>query len=429
MENQNPTLQTKPGKYAWFVVIVLFIVAAINILDRTMITTMRLSIKESIPMTEAQFGLLSSVFLWVYGFMNPIAGFLADKFSRVKVIIISMLVWSVTTLLTAKVTTFNQLLITRVVMGLSEACYLPAALALIMDYHRGPTQSRATGLHMCGMQLGGSLGFLGGYMAMNHEWNYGFKIFGIIGIAYTIFALCVLREAHNAPVGAVAVEEEPEDKEPFSFWEAFKHLFTNKAFVMLAIFWGVVGILGQIEAAWLPTFYQEQFGITQSKAGFFATACLNPAQMVGLLLGGTLADVWSKKNRYARILIPIIGVCIAAPAVFFASYTTILWVAVGFFMVYGMTRMFVDTNLMPIIVASVDKRYRATGYGLMNMFTTVLGGLGVLITGMLRDSQIELRAIFQIVSISLLASVIFLILIKRIVEKKDKEAAASNNNQ
>ena len=426
MENQNAVQQKGPGKYAWFVVIVLFFVAAINLIDRTMITTMRLSIKDSIPMTEAQFGLLSSVFLWVYGLMNPIAGYLADKFSRVKVIVISMFVWSVTTLLTAKVTTFNQLLITRAIMGLSEACYLPAALALIMDYHRGPTQSRATGLHMCGMQIGGSLGFLGGHMAMNHEWNYAFNIFGIIGIAYTIFVLCTLREAHKAPKGAVEVVEQPEEKEPFSFWEAFKHLFTNKAFILLAIFWGVVGILAQIEAAWLPTFYQEQFGLTQSKSGLLATAFLNPAQIVGLLLGGTLADAWSKRNRYARILIPIIGVCIAAPAVFFASYTTVLWVAVGFFMVYGMSRMFVDTNLMPIIVATVDKRYRATGYGLMNMCTTVLGGIGVLITGMLRDSDIGLRSIFQIVSISLLASVIFLVFIKRFVQKKD---AATQNNQ
>src|SRR5690606_14004347 len=107
--------------YPWLLVALLCVVGALNYLDRMIITTMRGSIVEAIPMTDAQFGLLSSVFLWVYGFASPFAGFLADKFSRSKVIIVSLFVWSLVTWLTSLATSFEQLLATRALMGISEA--------------------------------------------------------------------------------------------------------------------------------------------------------------------------------------------------------------------------------------------------------------------------------------------------------------------
>ena len=67
--------------------------------------------------------------------------------------------------MTGHATTVNQLLVSRALMGVSEAFYMPAALALITDYHRGPTQSRATGINLAGVMLGSSLGFIGGWIA------------------------------------------------------------------------------------------------------------------------------------------------------------------------------------------------------------------------------------------------------------------------
>src|ERR1022692_570197 len=117
---------TPPLSRAWLVVGLLWFVVGFNYLDRIMLT---------------------SAFLWVYAFLSPFAGFMADRFSRSRVIIISMMVWSAVTLLTSYAKTFPQLLAMRGLMGVSEACYLPAALALIMDYHRGATRSLAVGLH------------------------------------------------------------------------------------------------------------------------------------------------------------------------------------------------------------------------------------------------------------------------------------------
>lgn len=416
MTVQKPS-QTNLPVNAWLIVGLLFIVGLLNYLDRTMIATMRTSVIDSIPMTDAQFGLLTSVFLWVYGLLSPFAGFMADRFSRSKVIIGSLFVWSLVTWLTSHVTTYNQLLATRALMGVSEAFYIPAALALILDYHKGSTQSRATGLHLAGTTVGSSLGFVGGMLAENHTWQYAFHIFGIIGIVYAFILVFLLKDApkeYETLIVNTDYSQKNKDKnDKINLGEAIKNLFSSKGFIYLFVFWGIMGVVGWMIMAWLPTYYKEQFNLSQTLAGFYATAYLYPASILGLFIGSFWSDNWSKKNPYARILVPMTGLGIAAPAVFAGSYTTILWLAIVFFSIYGLTRYFVDTNLMPILSLTIDSRFRATGYGWLNMFATIVGGAGIFIAGALRDSQINLNLVFQIASFSILLCIGLLWLVKK----------------
>src|SRR6478672_13206272 len=184
----------RPRSNAWVVVALLWTVACLNSLDRIMITTMRDSIVQNIPMSEAQFGLLTSAFAWVYGVVSPLAGFLADRLRRSTVIVGSLFIWSLITWLTAHASTFHELVVARSLMGISEACYIPAALALIADYHRGSTRSLATGIHMTGMFAGGALGGLGGIIAERQQWNSPFIYFGIFGMCYAFILIMFLRE-------------------------------------------------------------------------------------------------------------------------------------------------------------------------------------------------------------------------------------------
>jgi MFS family permease len=412
----KPKSVLPPG--AWLVVVLLFFVGVLNYLDRTTITTMRSSIVASIPMSDAQFGLLTSVFLWMYGLLSPFAGFLADRFSRTKVIILSIFIWSLVTWLTAYATTYKELLVARALMGISEACYIPAALALIVDYHRGATRSIATGIHFAGVMVGQSLGFIGGWIAESRTWYLVFIIFGVIGIIYSVLLIFLLKES---PLRSDP-EQSPDEKiKEIGFFDAIKYLFGRKSFNYLLLFLGIMGFICWIVVAWLPTYYKDFFNLSQTKAGFYATAYLYPASIVGLLIGGFCADRWSIKNPYARILVPIIGLCIAAPCVFFASYTTIFYVAVFFFSIYGLSRMFVDTNLMPILCMIIDSRFRATGYGILNMFSTIVGGIGIYFAGFMRDSQVNLRNVYQIASFSIIICIMLLWLIKRNINKRLEE--------
>ena len=408
MKSTDVWTNSKLPAGAWLVVVLLFFVGALNYLDRTMITTMRGSIVAAIPMTDAQFGLLTSVFLWIYGILSPFAGFLADRFNRSQVIIWSLVIWSVVTFLTSFATTFEELLATRALMGISEACYIPAALALIMDYHRGSTRSLATGINIAGIMVGSSLGFMGGLIAEKSDWSLAFGLFGIVGIVYSVVLAFKLRDV---PQDGIGIPSEKRDNK-LRFFEGISALFGNRSFILMLAFWGLLGVVGWMIIGWLPTYYKEHFNLSQGMAGLYATGYFYPASIGGLLLGGLLADRWSRTNPRARILVPIIGLCIAAPAIFLASTTSIVPLAIACFMIYALTRTFTDANLMPILCMVADSRYRATGYGILNMFSTIIGGVGVFAGGVMRDAHLDLSRIYQFAALIMVICSVLLVLVK-----------------
>lgn len=405
------TTVPEPGllSRAWLVVGLLFVVGLLNYLDRVMITTMRGSIVDAIPMTDTQFGLLTAVFLWTYGLLSPVAGFLADRFSRSRVIIGSLFVWSAVTLLTAYSTTFGELLVTRLLMGVSEACYIPAALALIVDYHRGSTRSLATGIHIGGMMLGQSLGFVGGWLAQDNAWNSPFRIFGVVGMVYALVLVFLLTDT---PPSGRAAAGAGTSKNSVHFASAVKSLFGRGAFVLALFFWGFLGMVGWLVIGWLPTYYQEHFQLSQAEAGLYATGYVQLTALIGVLLGGALADRWSRTNPRARLLLPAIGLLVAAPSVFLASVTTVLPIAIIGFVVYAFTRMFSDANMMPILCLVTDERYRATGYGILNLFSCIVGGVGIYAGGVLRDRHIDVSSLFQVAAVLMVLCAIILFRIR-----------------
>ncbi|MDM1048694.1 MFS transporter [Sphingobacterium hotanense] len=388
----------KRSFYPWLLVAMLCVVGCLNYLDRMMITTMRSSILEEIPMTEAQFGLLTSVFLWIYGIASPFAGYLADKFNRSRVIIGSLLIWSLVTWLTSQASNFEELLLARALMGISEACYIPAALALIVEYHPGNTKSTATGIHIGGVYIGQSLGFIGGWIAETHTWHYAFSIFGIIGVTYAFILMFLLKDKRNDLTDSAA---EITTKQSINLGEAFKSLFSNRAFNLVLFIWGLAGAVSWMVNGWLPTYYKEKFNLSQTEAGVYSTVYFFTAMLLGVILGGAMADLCAKRNKNARILLPAIGFLVAVPGVIIASYTELVWVTVIGFILYAFTRPFIDANMMPILERMIDKRYLATGYGILNFCSCIIGGLGIYAAGMLRDAQINLSAIFQVAGLTM----------------------------
>ena len=394
---------------AWLIVGLLWIVGLLNYLDRVMITTMRQSIKEAIPMTEAQFGLLTTVFLLVYAVLSPFTGYLADRFNRSRVIIGSLFLWSLITWLTGHAKTYEQLLLTRALMGLSEACYIPAALALIADYHRGPTRSFATGVHLSGVVVGSALGGLGGWLAERHGWAFAFDFFGLVGIGYSCVILALLR---GPPPDLQADGATPVILPRIHFGEAIASLFSQRAFILALGFWGLLGVAGWAVTGWMPTYLNEQFHLPQGTAGLYATGFINFASLLGMLIGGAWADRWSSTNERARILVPVIGLSVAAPAILLASSTPVLAIALAALVCYGLARTFVDANMMPILCLIADPRYRATGYGVLNFLACIVGGATIYAGGMLRDAHVNISHVFQFGALTIAVCAVLLWFIK-----------------
>lgn len=403
--NPNPPLPSR----AWLIVALLWVVAFLNYLDRLMITTMRGSLTEAIPMTDAQFGLLTSVFLWVYAACSPFAGFLADRVSRSRVIIGSLLVWSVVTWLTGHAKTFEQLLAARALMGISEAAYIPAALALITDYHRGTTRSLATGVHLTGIGVGSGLGGMGGWLAERHGWSYAFYLFGLIGIGYAVLLLLTLRDAPPAQSG----DGEPAPTRPkASMTEALTSLFSRRSYYLMLAYWGLFGVAGWAIIGWMPTYLTEHFRLSQGVAGLSATGYLQAAGLLGLVIGGAWADRWSRTHPRARILVPVIGLSVAAPGILLASMTDTLGIAIVGLIVFGLARAFADANTMPMLCMVADERYRATGFGVMNLVACVVGGLTIYAGGALRDAKVDVSHVFQFGAASLVLCAVLIFFLR-----------------
>jgi len=381
------------------VVGLLWVVAMLNYLDRIMIASMRESIVASIPMTEAQFGLLTSAFLWVYAGLSPLAGYMADRLGRSRVIVASLLVWSLVTWLTTMAHSFHSLVAARALMGISEACYLPAALALIADYHRGSTRSLATGIHITGLYVGSALGGVGGIMAEHLGWRFGFTLFGVIGVIYAVILALLLRDVKDEPT-PVLQEAQPQPKgEHIGLLDAMLALLRQPAFLILLVIFALFSLVNWCILQWLPTYMQEHFHLSQSAAGPAASVPNQMGGLVGILIGGFLADRWSRTNVRGRLLIPFIGTCLAGPFIIYSSTTSMLPMAVLGFGIYGAGKGFCDANWMPVLCQIADRRYRATGYGVMNLLSCLVGGGMTYAGGALRDSGFALGTIFQVLGL------------------------------
>jgi predicted MFS family arabinose efflux permease len=373
---------------AWIAVAVLWLAGGSNYLTRTMLTTMRGSILEEIPMSDAQFGLLTSGFLWVYALASPVAGFFADRFSRRLVVIISLFAWSAITWITAYARTFEQFLALRILLGLSQACYIPAAVAIIVDFHRGPTRSFATGLHATGLIGGSALGGLGGWLAAESGWSQAYLVVGLPNLALGLILCFTLRDPPREGLTATTA--------PVRLSDALRSLGRPGAFYAMMAAVGVQGAVSWTIIGWMPTQMQEQFKLGQGAAGFSALGFLYGGQILGLLVGGFWTDRWSVVNPRARIFVPAAAIVFAAPAFWLTGWSPLIAFTLASLSLWGLAMGFLGANLMPIICLVVDSRYRATAMGVLNLCAAVSGGLAVYVVGAMRDARIGFGMILML---------------------------------
>jgi MFS family permease len=397
--------------FSWGIVAMLWVVAFLNYFDRILITTMRDPIVSDFSLSDAQFGLLTSLFLWTYGFLSPFGGFFADKYGRKKVIVFSVFVWSAVTLWTGFISSFSEMLVARACMGISEACYIPAALALITDYHKGRTRSLATGLHMSGLYTGLALGGIGGYIAELWGWRYGFQAFGAFGILYSIVLICFLKDVPKEHSEKDTLKE-VRSAGTINLSGSVRILFGKRSFWFLLLYFSVLGMVNWLVNGWLPTFFKEHFHLGLGEAGISATGYIQIGSFAGVVIGGVLADRWSRYNQRSRLYTVIIGFSLGAPFLFLMSSTSVFMIAVAAMMVFGLARGFSDANLMPILRQIVDSRYIATSYGFLNFLSTIIGGVMVYVGGLLKDARVDLSIIYQVSAVLLLIATWLLIAVK-----------------
>jgi len=394
------------ARTAWAIVALLVPVALLNYLDRQMLATMKTSMVADIVgiETDAQWGFVLACFKWVYAVLSPVGGYIADRFSRRLVIAVSLFAWSVVTWATGHVTTYEGLVATRALMGVSEAFYIPAALALIADFHAGPTRSRAVGIHQTGIYLGLILGGFAGYVAdaPSFGWRFAFEAGGLVGVLYAVPLFFLLRDPPRARAGGPGPTPAA----------ALKELLGNRDFLLLVLAFTLPAIAGWVITDWMPVILKQQFGLSQGEAGTMAVLWVQVASIGGAVLGGVVADRWMRRTDRGRIYTSALGMLLFLPALFGLGNPGTVTVAVTMLVVFGIGWGFFDCNNMPILSQVARPELRATGYGLMNLVSISFGGAGDWGFGLLQDRGVPLPLIFGAFAALALVSVAVVLLIR-----------------
>ncbi|TKC09532.1 MFS transporter [Pedobacter frigoris] len=360
-------------RYAWVVVGLLWVVALLNYMDRQMLSTMKPAMQMDIAELQSatNFGYLMAIFLWIYGFMSPVSGIIADKFNRKWLIVGSLFVWSAVTYLMGYAETFNQIYWLRALMGVSEALYIPAGLSLIADFHSPKTRSLAIGIHMTGLYMGQALGGFGATIADKFSWQATFHSFGIIGIAYALVLVFFLRESKVVDKDASS-DQIQLTKKP-SVLKGLALLFTNISFWIILFYFAIPSLPGWAAKNWLPTLFAENLDIPMATAGPLSTITIAASSFIGVIFGGILSDRWVQKNIKGRIYTSAIGLGLTIPSLLLLGFGHSLFHVVGAALCFGLGYGMFDANNMPILCQFVSAKYRATAYGLMNMTGVFFG--------------------------------------------------------
>lgn len=395
--------------YPWVVVALLWVVALLNYMDRQMLSTMKIAMMGDIVELEKaeNFGRLMAIFLWIYALMSPMAGLIADRVNRKWLIVGSLAVWSGVTLAMGYATSFNQLFVLRALMGVSEALYIPAGLALIADYHRGTTRSLAIGIHLSGLYFGQALGGFGATVAAEFSWQQAFHLFGLAGICYSIILIFFLKDNREKGVAKKV--------NPVSGYQSVKNsmgmLLGTMSFWIVLFYFTAPSFPGWAVKNWMPTLFSQSLHLDMSVAGPLATITIAGSSLISVILGGMLADRWISHNVRGRIFTGVIGLTLMVPALVLLGYGQSSLTVIGGAVLFGAGFGMFDANSMPILCQFVSPRHRAAGYGLMNMTGIAAGAVITTFLGKSTDAgslgpDVALLAIPVVVAIILQLTVL-----------------------
>lgn len=367
-------------RYAWAVVGMLWFVCFFNYADRQAIFSVFPRLKSEFGFDAVQLGIVGSAFAWVYAAGAPLAGFIADRVSRKKLILGGCAFWSVITLLTGRCSQFWQFVLVRALEGLGETFYFPATMSLLSDYHDRHTRSRAMSWHQSSVYagtIGGS--WFGAWFAEAHGWRSGFYVFGGLGLVLAIALAKFLRE----PVrGALETEPVRVAATRLGIAETLRVIFRHPtALLLMAAFLGA-NFVATIFLTWTPTFLTEKFNFRLTTAGLSGSVFIHLASALSVPVGGWLADTFARRWAGGRILVQAGGLLLGAGFIVLVGLTHDVTTLLAAMTIFGLSKGLYDANIFASLYDVIPSAARASAAGLMNTVGWGGGALGPVAVGL-----------------------------------------------
>jgi predicted MFS family arabinose efflux permease len=376
--NEKAALVSKPPHRTLAILMTIF---AINFMDRQILAILGESLKADLALSDTQIGLL-------YGFAFaatfsiaaiPIARF-ADRRKRARIVVWSLVGFTVMTAACGLALNFWQLLVARVGVAVGEGGTNPPSHSLISDLYPTHRRSTAMAIFSLGPHFGILLGFLfGGVIAQLWGWRLAFIAAGIGGFAFALVSSRFLTEPNQVASGVGR-------ERTASLWAilrsldhcpSMRHLFAAGAVVSIAVY-SLVG--------WLPSFLIREHGFSEGSAGAVLALVLGLAGAAGTTAGGLLSDRFGASNQGWRLrLVALVMLCVAPcwAMVFLVTDKTAMMI---FLVLSGSMLGFHLGPTFAMVQSLAVRSMRASAAAILLLVANVLGlGLGPLAVGGLSD--------------------------------------------
>ena len=372
-------MQQKSG-YKWEVLALLWTAFLVNQADRQVFNVVLPLIRDDLLLSDVQIGTIATIFNLVFALLVPIAGYAGDVFSRKWIVTLSIIFWSIATMLTGFSNGLIMLILMRsIATGGGESFFGPAQISLLAQYHE-KSRAFAMSLHQTSYYIGAILcGFVAGYVGERWGWRNAFFIFGAVGLIHGIILIFRLKDKKTEKVGGSAT------KDKIGFFDGFKVVFgTPTSLVLTLCFSGLIFVLtGYL--TWMPTFLYENFDMNLSHAGFHSMFYTHLFAFAGVLIAGKWSDIIAKKNPARRMMLQGVGLLFAVPFILMMGNASILFVVYIGFAGFGFARAFFDANTYAVLYDVIPPKYHSSASGVMIMTGFGVGSLAPIVLGYIKS--------------------------------------------
>ena len=368
----TPGNDTRRGAYRWVLVALLWWVCFFNYADRQAIFSVFPLLARDLHLGTVQLGFAGSAFMWTYALAGPFAGWLVDRLNRKWIIVVALLFWSAVTAGMGLVHSYTPLIVLRALSGLGEAFYFPAALSLIGSYHTPGSRSKAMATHQSGVYVGTVAGGgLAAWIAERSGWHGSFLVPGVGGILLACVLAVALREpAVHPPMKRAAPTE--------GHAGGFGSILRNRWAMTLVIVFVGANFVASALLTWLPTYLYQRMHLGLASAGWQSTLFLQGASVIGVLLGGAMADRSVRRGAGGRVRTQAFGLLAGAPFLLLLGVAPTMPLLIPVLLGAGLCKGMYDANIWASLYDTVGPKERGFAAGLMNSIGWIGGGLAPL---------------------------------------------------
>ncbi|MBU3057002.1 spinster family MFS transporter [Pseudomonas indica] len=367
---------------AWRILCLLFLANLFNFFDRTIPAIIIEPIRMEWSLSDFQIGLIGTAFTIIYAIAGVPLGRLADTGARRKIMGWGLAAWSGLTAINGLAWNFWSFLLVRMGVGVGEASYAPAANSLIGDLFPAHRRARAMGIFMLGLPLGLLLAYftIGAMVKAFDSWRAPFFIAAVPGLVLALF-MFFIKEPQRGAAEAVKSASTPVDKP------------VRKVLAIRTFWWLVIAGLTFNFATYacnsfMVPMLQRYFLLSLQQAALATGVIVGVTGLVGLTLGGWVADRLHLKNERGRLLFGAFSMFVASVATGFALFSG--RIEIGLFVTVFSIGWLFSYNFYTCVYTSiqdvVEPRLRATAMALFFAGLYLLGGgLGPVVVGLLSD--------------------------------------------